>query len=105
MRVTTVLSLVVVIISTIINGQSTDLTDRQEIPIDRNRFNELSHFPTNNRFQSNILIPFPQCFTSESTMSVINPRSLQDLFQIELKNEEQNLLEESNRNDDLNNGT
>ncbi len=62
---------------------------------DRNNFGQ---------FRSNIPIPFPQCFTTESASAVLQPRLIQNLFNTKLKEEERKLTQERDRNIKLNNG-
>jgi len=76
------LSLFIIIISTIINAE------HQESSI----------------FQSDIPIPFPQCFTTESAPSFLNPRVIEHIFDMKLEEEDRKLTQERNRNLNLNNG-
>jgi hypothetical protein len=56
------------------------------------------------KFRSNIPIPFPQCFTTESASAVLQPRIIENLFNMKLKEEERKLIQERNRNINFNNG-
>jgi hypothetical protein len=55
-------------------------------------------------FQPDVPIPFPECFTTESAPSFLNPRVIEHLFDMKLKEEERKLKQERNRNNNLNNG-
>jgi hypothetical protein len=100
MRMILFLSLIIVIISTI-NGQfgnvqqvRTSSMFQDNLPIVNN--NQLG-------FQSPLLIPFPQCLTTDIASQIFNPSVLQNLFDTKLQNEERKLRHERLRNDDLNN--
>ena len=51
--------------------------------------------------QSTMKIPFPQCLSSDMASKVLNPSTLQDLFQSKLQDEDRKLKQERLRNDDI----
>lgn len=55
-------------------------------------------------FRSNIPIPFPQCFTTESAAQILQPQMVQRLFDAKLTEEDRKFTQERNRNINLNNG-
>ena len=82
----------------------------QSPPEQRTSFRNPSRFVDNilpNRvsFRSNNLVPFPQCLSSDSVSSLINPSNLEQLFSRKLDDEERKLKQERSRNNDLNNGS
>jgi len=54
--------------------------------------------------EPDISIPFPQCFTTESAPSFLNPKVIEHIFDMKLEEEDRKLTQERNRNLNLNNG-
>ena len=82
----------------------------QSPPEQRTSFRDPSRFvdnilSTRFSFRSNNLIPFPQCLSSDSVSSLLNPGNLDQLFSRKLDDEERKLKQARSRNNDLNNGS
>jgi hypothetical protein len=93
--------LIITIILTI-NGQLQNIQQQQRIlPM----FRDNSQIGNNNQFplQTILRIPFPQCLTTDTASNLLNPSTLQNLFQIKLEEEDRKLKHERMRNNDLNN--
>jgi len=103
MRLIIFLSLIITIILTI-NGQLQNIQQQQQqriLPM----FRDNSQIGNNNQFplQTTLRIPFPQCLTTDTASNLLNPSTLQNLFQIKLEEEDRKLKHERMRNNDLNN--
>ena len=100
----TMFSLIVGILLAVVHAQF------QSPPEQRTSFRNPTRFVDNilpNRFsfRSNNLIPFPQCLSTDSVSSLLNPSNLEQLFSRKLDDEERKLQQARNRNNDLNNGS
>ncbi len=100
MRMIIYLSLIIIIFSTV-NGQWNNVQQQSVSPMFGNRFQGRN----NNQFrlEPTFRIPFPQCLTTQAASNLLNPSTLQNLFQIKLQEENGKLQQERLRNNDLNN--
>jgi len=94
------LSLIIIIISTI-NGQWNNIQQQQR----QQQQQMFPMFDNNNQIglQPTFQIPFPQCLTTDAASNILNPSTLQNLFQMKLQEEDRKLKQERIRNDGLNN--
>lgn len=100
MRIVISLSLFIIIItSIIINGQEHDDSDQDEEPIFHAHHNN-----DDDDDQPDTPLPFPQCFTTRSAPAFLKPKVIDHIFHMKLKEEEIKLIQERDRNINLNNG-
>jgi hypothetical protein len=126
MKMILFLNLIIIVISTI-NGQFGNIPQQRTSPMmfrdnppimNDNRFGNIPHQRTlpmmfrdnppignENQFglQSTFRIPFPQCLTTDISSKLLNPSTLQNIFDIKLQDEDRKLKHERLRNDDMNN--
>jgi hypothetical protein len=95
------LSLIIIIFSTV-NGQWDNVQQQRVSPMFGNQFQGRIN---NNqvRLEPTFRISFPQCLTTQVASNLLNPSTLQNLFQIKLQQENGKLQQERLRNNDLNN--
>ncbi len=101
MRMIIYLSLIIIIFSTV-NGQWDNVQQQRVSPMFGNQFQGRIN---NNqvRLEPTFRISFPQCLTTQVASNLLNPSTLQNLFQIKLQQENGKLQQERLRNNDLNN--
>jgi uncharacterized membrane protein YciS (DUF1049 family) len=58
----------------------------------------------NNGGEFHLDTPFPQCFTTESAPPFLQPKVIERIFDVKLREEDRKLKQEQNRNIQLNNG-
>ena len=83
------------------NGQFQSVQQQQMVPMLQNNFQP--RFNDQPSLQSGIRIPFPQCLTTDRASEILNPTTLQNIFQMKLEGENRKLRQERVRNDGANN--